>query len=120
VLPVIGKDPNVGAGLPGQPENRAQFTVRYMMNDLTLSYDYSWIDEHSNQQYYYEEWDTHGLNATWQSPFGSVISLGVRNLTDEDPVIERNQGWNSTTSRAALDFYSVNGRMYTASIRHSF
>jgi len=120
VLPVIGKDPNVGAGLPGQPENRAQFTVRYMMDDLTLSYDYSWIDEHSNQQYYYEEWDTHGLNATWQSPFGSVISLGVRNLTDEDPVIERNQGWNSTTSRAALDFYSVNGRMYTASIRHSF
>jgi len=120
ILPVIGPDPNVGAGLPGQPENRANFTLRYSLNDLTLSYDYAWIDEHSNQQYFYESWDTHGLNATWQAPFGSIISLGVRNITDEDPVIERNQGWNSTTSRAALEFYSVNGRMFTASLRHSF
>lgn len=117
-LPVIGKTEH--AGTSEYPENRANFTLRYGIQDVTVSYMFNWIDEHSDATYDFDSWETHDLNVVWVAPFGSEISVGVRNLTDEDPVIENNSGWNSTTSRMALELYSIAGRMYTASIRHSF
>ena len=117
-LPVIGLTKQ--AGTSEFPENRANFTLRYGIENLTVSYIYSWIDGHKDVTLDYEEWDTHDINVVWNSPWGSDVSVGVRNLTDENPVLERNGGWNSTTSRHALELYSVAGRMYTASLRHSF
>lgn len=117
-LPVIGKTKH--AGSVEYPENRANLTLRYGIQDITVSYMYNWIDEHADNTYSFDSWDTHDLNVVWVAPFGSEIAFGVRNLTDEDPVIESNSGWNTTTSRMALELYSIAGRMYTASIRHSF
>ena len=117
-LPVIGKTEH--AGTTQYPENTAKMTLRWGIDAFTLSYVYQWIDSHSDATYDFDEYDTHDLNLVWDSPWGSQVSLGVRNLTDEDPVIETNSGWNSTTSRYALELYSVAGRMYSASIRHSF
>lgn len=117
-LPVIGLTEH--AGTTEYPEDRANFTLRYGLDNLTVSYVYNWIAEHGDATYQFDDWGTHDLNLVWTAPWGSDLSFGIRNLTDEDPVIETNSGWNSTTSRYAMELYSVAGRQYSASIRHSF
>ena len=65
----------------------------------------------------YDAYDRHDLNVTWEAPWGGEISVGARNITDEDPILDDQDGWISDVSQ---DLYSVRGRVPYFSYRHFF
>ncbi|WP_446831572.1 TonB-dependent receptor domain-containing protein [Candidatus Foliamicus sp.] len=52
----------------------------------------------------------------WATPWGGRVSIGVSNLTDEDPEL----GSFSSPLPQAYDLYSLDGRIIHASYRHTF
>lgn len=52
----------------------------------------------------------------WAAPWDGRITLGVKNLTDEDPEL----GSYRTPLPQAYNLYSLDGRILYASYRHTF
>ena len=60
--------------------------------------------------------DSHTLQniqVSWTAPSDTTITLGVKNLEDEDPIIDSSYEWNSW-------LYDIYGRTTTFKIEHRF
>ncbi|MEE4660626.1 MAG: TonB-dependent receptor, partial [Halieaceae bacterium] len=111
------------AGEASYPETQANFNLGWSYRDFNVSYTYLWIDEHEggNINASFDAYDRHDINAVWTSGFGLELALGVRNLTDEDPMLDSvGTGWSTETSAISTELYDVNGRMYTATATWRF
>lgn len=109
-------------GTEGLPENRWNGTLRWNFNAFTVNYNLIFIDEHGGGPNplgagNYDSYDRHDLNVTWSTPFGGELSVGARNLTDEDPVLDDVSGWIRDISQ---DLYSVKGRVPYVAYKHFF
>lgn len=103
------------------PTDRVNFNLAYQRGNLAVNYLYNWISEvDATSGGKFEAWDMHTVNATYDVLDNVELSVGIRNLTDEDPSIDTNSGWNSGTSSASLSMYDVAGRTYLASMKVSF
>ncbi|GAA5524084.1 vitamin B12 transporter BtuB [Microbulbifer aestuariivivens] len=119
VLPVLGLKEQ--AGTQEFPENKVNFALRYNRDNLTLAYNYTWLAEtESDYDGVFPSWQGHDVSAVYTAPFGTEFSLGIRNLTDEDPTIESATGWNANTSGVSMALSPIEGRVYTGTIRHRF
>ena len=111
--------------LPGTeelPEFRWTGTLRWNYEAFTVNWNIIYIDEHGGGPIpigagEYDSYDRHDLNVTWEAPWGGEVSIGARNITDEDPILDDQDGWISDVSQ---DLYSVRGRVPYFSYRHFF
>ena len=106
-------------GSEGVPEYRYNFDLRWTYNDWTVSYAYHFIDgfEGATAVSKYDSYNTMDLNVTWNTPWNGEISVGARNLTDEDPEIDSSGSYSDTT---VLYLYDVAGRVPYVSYKHFF
>ncbi len=108
-------------GTEGYPENRANFGLAWNINDFSINYAYQWISEtEADSGGKFESWTNHTINAIWTGYEGVEVSVGIRNITDEDPSIDTVGGWTSSTSSTSMDLYSIDGRVYTAGFKLTF
>ncbi len=111
------------AGEASYPENNVNFNLGWSFRDFNVAYTWLWIDEHEggNINAQFDAYDRHDINAVWTSAFGLELAVGVRNLTDEDPMLDSvGTGWSTETSAISTDLYDVNGRTYTATATWRF
>lgn len=106
-------------GTEGFPENRINFTASWRNGSFGVNYLYRFIDEMDGVTAgsKYEDFTTHDLTATWDTPYDSTVTVGVMNLTDEDPSIDNVSGWDDEVS---LLLYSVAGRVPFLTYQHRF
>jgi iron complex outermembrane receptor protein len=108
-------------GTQGYPTNRANFNLLYQYDDLRVNYMYQWIDEtDSDSGGKFPTWDIHSINAMYTAMDGLDLSIGVKNLTDEDPAIDTVGGWSSDSAVTSRDLYSLDGRVFTLGVKYSF
>ena len=91
----------------------------WTMSTFSVNYVLRWIDETEGVTAgsIYPEFTTHDLVAIWAAPFNGVFTIGVRNLTNEEPSIDSASGWDDEVS---LELYDVAGRVPFFSYKHSF
>ncbi|MCQ3828417.1 TonB-dependent receptor [Microbulbifer elongatus] len=119
ILPVLGLKEQ--AGTQSFPEDKVNLGLRYRRDDLTVAYNYTWLAEtESDYNGVFPSWGGHDVSVVYTAPFGTEFTLGVLNLTDEDPTIESATGWNSNTSSVSMALTPISGRVYTGTIRHRF
>lgn len=99
----------------GAPAERAVGTLRWSRDVWTANLIWRYIGSHDDGNY--EAQNTFDLTVVWDAPWGGDISAGVRNLTDEDPVIDRITGYDSDV---ILPLYDVAGRTPFLTYRHEF
>ena len=99
----------------GAPAERIEGTLRWSRDVWTANFIWRYIGEHDEGNY--DDLSTFDLTVVWDSPWGGEISAGVRNLTDEDPVIDNVSGWDADTG---LELYDVAGRVPFLTYRHEF
>lgn len=100
----------------GSPAERAVGTLRWSRDVWTANLIWRYIGSHDEGDY--EAQSTFDLTVVWDTPWGGGdISAGVRNLTDEDPVIDRISGYDSDF---VLLLYDVAGRTPFLTYRHEF
>ena len=80
-------------GSTGAPDYRASVNNTWAVNDFTFGWNVSLIDETPLLDGSPgRTWVIHDLQASWAAPWNGNIILGVTNLTDNEPVIDFNQG----------------------------
>ena len=99
----------------GAPAERAVGTLRWSRDVWTANFIWHYIGDHDQGDY--EAQSTFDVTVVWDAPWGGDITAGVRNLTDEDPVIDRVSGYNDST---VLVLYDVAGRTPFLTYRHEF
>ena len=99
----------------GSPAERAVGTLRWSRDVWTANLIWRYIGSHDDGDY--EAQSTFDLTVVWDAPWGGDITAGVRNLTDEDPVIDRVSGYNDSV---VLLLYDVAGRTPFLTYRHEF
>ncbi|QRH03671.1 TonB-dependent receptor [Shewanella litorisediminis] len=109
------------AGREGVPEDRINLTMAYHYGDHALNYYGNFIGTQTSWDYIegteelYEldsAW-THNLSYSYVLPWNNSVSVGVTNLTDEDPVFAYDGTYNG-------NLYDIRGRTYWAAFRQSF
>ena len=117
-------------------ENKVNFLATYKWQDITVSYAMNYIDETSyddllywgqtpvdaedpskgNHTYTVEDKMYHDISASYHFDFGTKVTLGVTNLTDEEPpYIEPGNNGNTDESN-----YRLFGRSWYARLVHKF
>ena len=99
----------------GAPAERIEGTLRWSRDVWTANLIWRYIGDHDEGDY--EDQSTWDVTVVWDAPWGGAISAGVRNLTDEDPVIDRVSGYNADV---ILPLYDVAGRVPFLTYRHEF
>ena len=100
------------AGAPGE---RITGSLRWSRDVWTTNLIWRYIGDHDEGDY--EALSTWDVTVVWDTPWGGDISAGVRNLTDEDPVIDSVSGWDDSI---VLELYDVAGRVPFITYRHEF
>ncbi|AZQ11210.1 TonB-dependent receptor domain-containing protein [Shewanella khirikhana] len=109
------------AGREGVPEDRLNLTLDYSFGDHSVNYygnfvgtqqSWDYIDG-SEELYELDSLWTHNLSYTYNMPWNNSVTVGVTNLTDEDPVFAYDGTYNG-------NLYDIRGRIYWASFRQSF
>ncbi|MCK8047143.1 TonB-dependent receptor [Shewanella sp. 1CM18E] len=120
------------AGREGTPDHRINLTADYSYGDHVVSYFGNFIGSQKSWDVVEGSWDPdagqteddgklyeidsifyHNLTYTYTLPWNSSISLGVTNLTDEDPQFAYDGTYEG-------DLYDIRGRTYWAGFRQSF
>ena len=99
----------------GAPAERIEGTLRWSRDVWTANLIWRYIGDHDEGDY--DDLSTFDLTVVWDSPWGGEISAGVRNLTDEDPVIDSVSSWDPDVG---LELYDVAGRVPFLTYRHEF
>lgn len=109
------------AGRINNPDDRISFTAQYSFaEDHSFFYEANYIDDQrsytkneDDSWYMIDDIVYHTLSYTYQMPWNNSLSLGVNNLTDEDPSLEKNKNYSS-------NLYDINGRRFWASFTQRF
>ena len=99
----------------GAPAERIVGSLRWSRDVWTTNLIWRYIGDHDEGDY--EDLSTWDVTVVWDTPWGGDISAGVRNLTDEDPVIDSVSGWDDGI---VLELYDVAGRVPFITYRHEF
>lgn len=99
----------------GAPAERIVGSLRWSRDVWTTNLIWRYIGDHDEGDY--EDVSTWDVTVVWDTPWGGDISAGVRNLTDEDPVIDSVSGWDDNI---VLELYDVAGRVPFITYRHEF
>ncbi|TDQ46811.1 TonB-dependent receptor [Permianibacter aggregans] len=89
-------------GDPSAPEIRAILANEWVISDFSVVWNINYIDgtlstagteaRAGNNDYGYSHtlpsWTTHNLQVNWNTPWNGRLTVGVNNLTDEDPVLD--------------------------------
>ncbi|MCG9713137.1 TonB-dependent receptor [Shewanella insulae] len=120
------------AGREDTPAHRINLTADYSFGDHAVSYFGNYIGSQESWDVVEGSWDAdagetaddgqlyeidsvfyHNLTYTYTLPWNNSISLGVTNLTDEDPKFRYDGTYNG-------NLYDIRGRTYWAGFRQSF
>lgn len=106
------------------PENRVNTSFRLSRENLTFTWNMTYIDSFENvsETDEYDSWLGHDITANWVGAFGVDgldLTAGVLNLTEEDPSIDPNPsaGYNDSV---VLQLYSVAGRIPFVNFKYRF
>jgi len=104
------------------PENKVNFTTDWFWNDLTVSYAAEYISGIDYELLYFpgtvsvDAQVYHDLSVAYETPWGPRVSVGVTNLTDENPpYIDQALGGGTDPST-----YRVLGRGAFFRVSHKF
>ncbi|MDE0693063.1 MAG: TonB-dependent receptor [Gammaproteobacteria bacterium] len=116
--PSPGEDVVDLVGLEGNPQHRAIFNVQWDFDRYTVAYYLRVIDEHEGAgNGMYERHFSQDITAATLLPWGGELTLGIRNLMDEDPAYDLVNGYDDSF---VLPLYDVAGRTPFMSYRHTF
>ncbi|MCE9686655.1 TonB-dependent receptor [Shewanella sp. AS16] len=120
------------AGREGSPDDRANVSLDYLVGNHSLSYFGNYISAQTSWDRIEGSWDPdagqtedegrlfeidsvfyHNLTYTYSLPWNDSLSIGVTNLTDEEPSFKYDGTFDS-------DLYDIRGRTYWASFRQAF
>ena len=113
------------AGRNGLPELRANFTLAWDKDNWSAYYQYEYIDSMYESSSFdvatltsaaSGNLDSYGLSniqVSYTSATETTVTLGVRNMSNKDPVLDSSYEWNSY-------LYDIYGRTYTAKIEQRF
>ena len=103
-------------GESGQIKYSASGLIRWTYGDHTVSAYVRHIDGYvrPEEEFKASSHTEFDLYYRWDTPWSGRITIGVRNLTDEDPKLD------PTEAPASYDLYSVDGRVPYVSYRHYF
>ena len=111
------------AGREDLPDLRINMNLDYTMGDHSVHYFANFINEQKTWDYngddestgYFmiDDYISHNLSYNYQMPWSNALTLGVNNLTDEDPKFDKFGGYSG-------NLYSIRGRTYYMSYRHDF
>lgn len=97
------------------PEDRAQFSLRWNINDFTVG----WITDYIGKMeavYNLPSYTEHTLSLAWEAPWDATITGGARNLFDEEPPIDV----RVDSASNLYYFYPIDGRVLTLSYTQRF
>jgi len=112
-------------GRNGLPEMRGIFTLAWSMGDFNAYYQMEYIDSmyesssfdvatlSSSASGNLDSHMLHNIQVSWTAPTDTTITLGVKNLEDEDPVIDSSYEWNTY-------LYDIYGRTVTFKLEQRF
>ena len=120
------------AGREDTPAHRVNLTADYLLGDHSVSYYGNFIGSQESWDVIEGSWDPdagqtaddgtlyeidsvmyHNLTYTYTLPWSNSFSLGVTNLTDEEPKFDYNGTYEG-------NLYDIRGRTYWAGFRQSF
>ena len=113
------------AGRNGLPEIRANFTLAWDKDNWSAYYQYEYIDSMYESSSFdvatltssaSGSLDSYGLSniqVSYTSATETTVTLGIRNMSNKDPVLDSSYEWNSY-------LYDIYGRTYTAKIEQRF
>jgi iron complex outermembrane receptor protein len=113
-------------GFYTQPEDRAQIVLTWGWKQHNVSFVTDYIGEHSEADFIVvspggdasletsdknlDSWTTFNLSYSFDAEKWGVIKIGARNLTDEDPVLDKSGKYD----RDLYDLYDATGRVIYA------
>lgn len=98
------------------PKDRAQFTVRWVVEDFTVGWITDYIGKMEAEADTVPSHTEHTLTVAWDASWDATITAGARNLFDEAPPID-------TSIDDASNFYylyAIDGRVFTLSYTQRF
>lgn len=96
------------------PETNANLGFRWAWNNYAANLNNHYISEHGDGAY--DSYLSHDLTLNWAAPWDGEVTVGVRNLTDEDPILKFGVDWDAD----ALELYDVAGRTTFVNYKHTF
>lgn len=111
-------------GRVGYPEDRYNVTVNWSHESHAVNYYSYWIDSQASTNAdgevfkHVDSHMEHNISYSYITDWDARFTLGVRNLTDEDPKFEKELGIETRSWDASL--YSAAGRTAYASVRFQF
>ena len=107
-----------GSGQNAQPKYQATGLIRWNYTDHTVSAYIRHIAgyERPEAQFTASSHTEFDLLYRWETPWNGRLTVGVKNLTDEDPEIDR----FASPRPAVYALYSLDGRVPYVSYRHFF
>jgi iron complex outermembrane receptor protein len=112
-------------GRNGLPEMRGIFTLAWGKGDWNAYYQYEYVDSmyessgfdvatlSSTPSGSLESHATQNIQISYTAVTDTTVTFGIRNLEDEDPVIDSNYSWNSY-------LYDIYGRTFTLKLEQKF
>jgi iron complex outermembrane receptor protein len=112
-------------GRNGAPEIRGNLTLAWGKGDWNAYYQYEYIDSMYESSAFdvatlssspSGSLDSHAIQniqVSYTASTGTTLTLGIRNIEDEDPVIDSSYEWNSY-------LYDIYGRTYTVKLEQQF
>lgn len=106
-------------GTDGFPEDRMSAVLRLTRDNLVFNYAINFIGEHGERPLNdYDSWTNHDISIEWRTPVeGLSATVGVQNLTDEEPVIDSIGGYDDNVTGV---LYDLAGRRTFARLKYSF
>ena len=106
------------------PENRFNTSVRFARDNVTLTWNTTYIDSFRNvsDTDEYDSWLGHDVTVNWTDAFGFEglnLTAGVLNLTEEEPSIDPNPNAGYSDS-VVLQLYEVRGRIPFINVKYHF
>ncbi|MCF6458250.1 TonB-dependent receptor [Pseudoalteromonas sp. MMG024] len=122
---IIGMPKVNKIGRNGLPERRISLGATWLFEDHTLNVNLNHIASQAEETETDEtgtiftavgeldDYNIVDLNYTYATPWNLDITAGVNNVTDEDPVLDSDLGYDS-------NLYSIVGRLYFVGFRYKF
>ena len=112
-------DPAVDiSGQQDSPEFRTNFVIRFNRGDHTITWVTRHIDSYMNSGDEKVASNTlHDIQYAYSLPWDGEISLGLQNISDEDPPLDP---FNDTSQPFNSEIYNMDGRISYANYRHRF
>ncbi len=108
------------AGRDRRPDDRGNITLKYSRDEHSLTYYGNYIDKQkawtrtdSGKWFEIDSVFYHNLTYSYELPWNNRVSVGVTNLSDEEPAFRANGEYEG-------DLYDIRGRAYWVSFSQSF